>query len=196
MKSTVTSVILLLLSTIAFAQGALDASPHLVFKGVPIDGTLREYVAKMQASGFTLIVTKDGTAMLKGDFAAYKGCIVGVATLKDKDLVSKITVVFPAQETWSSLSGSYFSLKELLTEKYGQPADSEERFDGTGPDDDSYKIHAVKMDRCKYDTNYKTTKGTIRLLIDHDGITSCFVRLEYRDKINSGIVKAKALDDL
>ena len=55
----------------------------------------------MKQNGFTHIGTEDGVAMLKGDFASYKNCIVGVATLKQKDLVSKITVIFPECDTWS-----------------------------------------------------------------------------------------------
>ena len=34
----------------AFAQ---EESEHLTFKGVPIDGTLNEYVTKMKQAGFT-----------------------------------------------------------------------------------------------------------------------------------------------
>ena len=66
---------------LTFAQ----TSEHLSFKGVPIDGTLNVYVSKMEKGGFTLIGTEDGVAMLKGDFAAYKGCIIEVATLKQKE---------------------------------------------------------------------------------------------------------------
>jgi hypothetical protein len=72
---------------------------HLAFKGVPIDGTLEEYVSKMKKSGFTHSGTKDGVAILEGDFASYKSCIVGVSTLKQKNLVSKIAVIFPGRDT-------------------------------------------------------------------------------------------------
>lgn len=178
-------------------QVIADSSPHLVFKGVPINGTLNEYVAKMKQNGFTLVGTEDGVAMLRGDFAGYKDCIVGVATLKQKDLVSKITVIFPERDTWSSLSGNYFSLKEMLTEKYGKPSDVEEKFQSySQPRDDNSRMHEVGMDRCKYSTTYKTEKGSIKLSIDHDSFSSSFVRLSYYDKINSDIIKSKAIDDL
>ena len=42
---------------------------HLTFKGVPIDGTLSEYVAKMKSAGFKYLGEQDGTAILQGDFA-------------------------------------------------------------------------------------------------------------------------------
>lgn len=176
-----------------------DSSPHLVFKRVPINGTLKEYVAKMKQNGFTLTRTKDGFAILSGDFAGYKDCIVEVTTLKQKDLVSRITVIFPKRDTWLSLSGNYFSLKEMLTEKYGEPSESIEEFNTPSystPKDDNYKMHEVRMNRCKYYTTYETEKGRIELSIDHDRVMNCFVRLSYFDKINGDIIKAKAIDDL
>ena len=196
MKNITISAIFALTTVISFAQVNSESSTHLTFKGVPIDGTLREYTLKMEKNGFTPIRTEDGVAILKGDFASYKNCVVGVATLKQKDLVSKITVIFPENVTWSSLSSNYFSLKEMLSEKYGEPSDFVEKFDGSEPRGDESKMYEVKFDNCKYYAVYKTEKGSIRLSIEHDGVTSCFVQLAYRDKINSDIVKAKAKDDL
>lgn len=120
--------LILIVTLLTFTSLAQTESPHLSFKGVPIDGTLNEYVQKMKQKGFDYLGTEDGIAILSGDFAAYKGCTVGVATLKQKDLVSKITVIFPNCETWAALSNNYYSLKEMLTEKYGDPADVIEGF--------------------------------------------------------------------
>jgi len=186
-------------SSVESNQTNPESSPHLVFKGVPIDGTLNEYVSKMKQNGFTLVGTEDGVAMLSGDFAGYKDCVVGVATLKQKDLVARITVIFPERNTWSSLSGNYFSLKEMLTEKYGKPSESIEKFDTPSystPKDDGDRMYAVKFDNCKYRTTYETEKGRIELSIEHESVMSCFVMLTYRDKINGDIIKAKAKDDL
>jgi len=195
MKKIIITVIVALTTMISFAQ--TQSSDHLTFKGVPIDGTLNEYVSKMKQNGFTLVGTEDGIAMLRGDFAAYKDCIVGVATLKQKDLVSKITVIFPERDTWSSLSGNYFDLKEMLTQKYGEPSKSVEKFDTySEPRDDGDRMYSVKMDNCKYYRTYETDKGSIQLSIEHNSVLSCYVLLSYYDKNNSDIIKAKALDDL
>lgn len=195
MKKIIISVIIALTAMISVAQ--TQSPDHLTFKGVPIDGTLNEYVSKMKQNGFALIETEDGIGMLSGDFAAYKDCIVGVATLKQKDLVSKITVIFPERDTWSSLSGNYFDLKEMLTQKYGEPSTCVEKFDTySEPRDDGDRMHAVRMDNCKYYTTYETDKGSIQLSIEHDEVTRCIVMLAYHDKINSEIIRAKAIDDL
>lgn len=90
-----------------FAVSAMAQSEHLSFKGVPIDGTLEQYVAKMKSAGFTYLGQEDGTALLQGDFAGYKGCTVGVSTLKSVNVVSTIGVIFPSCNDWSSLEQNY-----------------------------------------------------------------------------------------
>jgi hypothetical protein len=195
MKKTLIILILALTTTIALAQ--TNSADHLSFKGVPIDGTLNEFVAKMKQSGFTLLGTENGVVTLNGDFASYKGCIIGVATTKGKDLVSKITVIFPALKSWSSLASNYFNLKEMLTEKYGEPSESVEKFEiyGGEPEDDGTKFMYVQLDKCKYYSIFKTEKGNIELQIKGNH-SSSFVILSYFDKINGDIVKQKAIDDL
>jgi hypothetical protein len=196
MKKLITVSIFVLTALTSFAQLQSHSSTHLAFKGVPIDGTLREYTLLMEKNGFTYIQHKDGVAILNGDFASYKNCTIGVATLKQKDLVSSITVMFPEKDSWSTLSSNYFSLKELLTEKYGEPSDYTEEFDGIEPRDDNSRMYQVEFDNCKYYATFKTEKGTIQLSIDHEGVSSCFVLLTYHDKINGDIIKQKAIGDL
>jgi len=197
MKTVLTTLLCVLLAMTSVAQDSTDTNEHMTFKGVPIDGTLNEFVSKMKQSGFTLVGTEDGIAMLEGDFAAYKGCIIGVSTLKGKDLVSKISVLFPKQETWSSLSSNYYNLKELLTEKYGEPSDTVEKFDtDREPGDDKAKMFQVGMDRCKYFTTFELENGSIHLSIENNGFSSSFVMLSYYDKVNSEKIRQKALDDL
>lgn len=197
MKKVFSSLLFAVIVMTGFAQVKQDTSQHLTFKGVPLDGTLDQYVLKMKQTGFKHLSTKDGTAMLQGDFAGYKDCYVGVSTLKQKDLVYKIGVIFPEKETWSTLSGNYFDLKQLLTEKYGKPSDVLEKFDTRiEPRDDNSKMYEVQFDRCKYYSVWTTDKGEIQLSIDHNSVTSCFVKLAYFDKINGEAIKKQALDDL
>jgi len=199
MKNIISSVIFVITIIVSSAQAQVTngSSNHLEFKSVPIDGTLREYALQMQKKGFTQISSEDGVSILIGDFAGYKNCTVGVSSLKQKDLVNKIVVIFPDQDTWSALASNYFSLQEMLTEKYGRPSDYVEKFQGySQPKNDNDKMYEVKFDRCTYYTIYETEKGSIELSIEHDGVSSCYVRLAYFDKINGEIIRKKALDDL
>ena len=182
---------------IAGLRSMAQAPEHLSFKGVPINGTLNEFVAKMLQSGLDSQSIEPGFAMLKGEFAGYSDCIIGVSALKKKDIVFKIGVVFTERKTWSSLSGNYFNLKEMLINKYGSPTNVTETFQTSQePTDDNAKFYEVLFDRCKYFTTWETDKGTIQLSIQHLGVTSCFVKLGYFDKINGNIIDAAASDDL
>jgi len=193
MKSKILTLILSLTTMITYAQ----TSEHLSFKGVPITGTLNEYVSKMKLNGFSHVVTEEGTAILNGDFAGYKDCYIGVSTLKQKDLVHKIVVIFPEKKTWSALYGDYFDLKEMLTKKYGYPSEVVEEFEtNSQPRDDNSRIFEVGMDRCKYFSIWQTDKGAIQLSIEHESVIKYYVQLGYFDKINSEIIKANAIDDL
>lgn len=190
-----------LLLSLAFVFAALTSfaqtSDHLTFKGVPIDGTLEEYIAQMKKNGFSYLGTDDGTALLKGDFAGYKNCYVGVTTLKQRNLVHKIGVIFPSRDTWSTLSGNYFDLKEMLTIKYGEPSNVLEIFESDfEPKDDMSRMHEVKFDRCKYYSIWETNKGEIQLSIDHVDTDKCFIKLAYFDKINSEKIREDAINDL
>ena len=194
MKKLICLLAVLMLTTVSYAQ---DVQNHLKFKGVPIDGTLNEYVSKMKQKGFRYQGTEDGTALLEGDFAGYKKCVIGVSTLKQKDLVSKIAVIFPSCDTWGTLGNNYFSLKEMLTEKYGNPKEVVEEWQSySQPDNDNEKMYNVKFDKCKYYTIFETTDGDIQLSISHNGVLSCFVVLVYFDRINSNVIRNEAMDDL
>jgi len=192
MKKIFFTWVFMLLAAVVLAQ----QPQHLLFKGVPIDGTMDAYILQMKQAGFTLIKTEDGAALLIGDFAGHKNCSLFVTTLKQKNLVYKITVHFSDKETWLPLFGNYAEIKQLLTEKYGNPTEVIEKFDRrTEALDDMIRMMDVRSDRCKYSSNWNTDKGTIVLSIDHIGYNT-FVKLEYFDKINGAVIKLKAKDDL
>jgi hypothetical protein len=189
MRRFLTTIISLVFATALFAQEA-----HLKFKGVPIDGSLTEFVSKMKTAGFTHIGTDHGIASLKGDFAGYKNCIVGVYTVKPLNIVSQIVVLFDNKYNWSDLESDYNLLKELLTEKYGAPAQVIEEFESTYIDDDD-KLYELSMDRGTWSSVFETESGDIELLIHSEGLGSRVV-LRYRDKINTEKVRKQALEDL
>jgi hypothetical protein len=181
----------------SLSQENTTTSTHLTFKGVPIDGTLNDFVSRLEKTGFTKMGLEDGVLVLKGDFASFQDCLIGVATLKNKDLVYRIGVVFPDADTWSSLSSYYEKLKELLTVKYGKPTQLVEDFQGDiKPETDPDKFLEVKMDKCIYQTTYELPNGSIILSIEHISFSRCFVMLRYIDKINSASIRSIAIDDL
>ena len=186
-----------LISLTALASYAQTENPHMTFKGVPIDGTRSQFVQKMKQKGFSIIDSSDNITLLSGSFAGYTNCDMAVLALSNMDLVCAVGVFFPECDTWSALYGNYASLKKMLTQKYGEPSDVAEKFDGySEPNDDMSRMLKVKMDRCKYYSIFETSKGDIELLIDHDDHTSCFVSLTYRDRLNILKEQSQAIDDL
>lgn len=179
---------------IAFAISAQTG--HLTFKGVPIDGTLNEFVGKLKQKGFTQLGKEQGIAILEGDFAAFKGCTVAVYE-HESGLVNRVGVMFPERDTWSLLYGDYSKLKEMLIQKYGKPSEETEEFQGySTPRDDNSRMHEVQMDRCKYICDFTTDNGVIELRIAHNSVISCFVVLVYVDAENESKVQSSAIDDL
>lgn len=179
--------------TPVFAQ----TNNHMAFKGIPIDGSLSDFTAKMKQKGFTHLGTKDGVALFSGEFAAYKDCTIGAVSSKSTNTVNKVAVMFSDCDTWSQLYGNYSRLKEMLIQKYGEPTENIEKFDTySEPRDDNMRMLEVKMDRCVYVATWKTEKGDIELAIEHADFSSCFVRLSYWDKINTEKVTNSAIDDL
>ena len=194
-KIIITLSLLMVLMTSSFAQ----SSEHLKFKGVPIDGTLNEYVNKMKQAGFYYETTEDGIALLSGEFAGYSDCIVGVKTLQKLNLVHEIVVLFPSQDKWAGLNYDYERLKTMLTKKYGEPDECIERFNAPSymTMDDNAKMYQVESNNCEYYSKYDTNNGSISLTISNDGYEfGCRVKLFYTDKTNSAIFDDAVMEDL
>ena len=177
---------------------AMEQSTHLKFKGVPIDGSLAQFTARMERKGFNVVSSSDAEVhQLEGDFAGFKECEVYVSTLDNNDLVAQITVRFPSREQWKYLYGDYKNLKDMLIEKYGRPTSCVERFNGYwgNTNEDSNRMMGVQNDECQYVTRFSTDEGDIILSIEH-GVKVGFAQLVYRDKENGETVRDAAMEDL
>lgn len=178
---------------------AMEQSTHLKFKGVPIDGPLEQFVARMVRKGFEVTSAREEEVVrLEGDFAGFKQCEVYVSTLDNQNLVSRITVWFPIQDQWKNLYGDYKTLKEMLVEKYGRPVSCVERFtDYLGNvGDETFRMSSVRDGGCKYVTRFSTDEGDITLSIEQRERLYCFAQLVYQDKENGQVVRKSAIDDL
>lgn len=190
--------VFLLLAVLALNL-SIAAQEHLAFKGIPIDGTRQSFVKKLKEKGFSYMGEEDGIVMLTGDFAGYKNCLIGVNTLKDKDLVSYVAVIFPFRDTWTQLMSDYNAYKKLLTEKYGEPSDEEEHFNDRyteSSESNSLKMHALHSGEYVWYTEFTTELGRIELTIASLDYDKASVVLRYYDKINTENVKSAIIDDL
>ena len=197
----------------------IDDGTHLIFNNVPINGSLKNYVAQMEKKNFRIYVEhdmfdlegdeetkeqkeqkeqkakleayKEGKATMVGDFADFKKCRLYVETLANKDLVYKIQVEFQYTSEWEKKKENYFHLKQLLTQKYGAPTSCTEKLKPESMED--YDINnSFHKGRSKYETIYKTDKGDITLYINKNSR----IILEYLDKKNSELITEHALEEL
>lgn len=180
---------------LAVSMVCMSQTTHMKFKGIPMEGTLNSFVQKLKDKGFTYLGQQDGMAVLKGEFAATKGCTVGVARFSDRDQVNLVAVIFPEKETWSSITSSYYSLKEMLTEKYGTPESTEE-FSGREPSSDFLKFRAIVDDECNYISEFSCEGGRIQLTMKKHDYNSASVVLRYIDNANADETRKKVMDDL
>ncbi len=191
MKKFFTFIIIL-----SFWGSGMLYAQHLTFKGVPINGTLKEFSNALTQKGFQHVMTQDGLAVFAGDFAGYKDCTIGVITLQNHDVVSQVSVLFSDQDTWSSLISQYEKLKALLTLKYGEPDRFVEEFSGY-VGDDYFKMAALHSGEYKWYTSFVTDNGEIQIsLIEGSKHQTGVVRLAYYDKINFEKIQQAAIDDL
>lgn len=194
-----------------------DDGTHLIFNNVPINGSLKNYVAQMEKKNFRIYVErfglegdeetkeqkeqreqkakleayKEGKATMVGDFADFKKCRLYVETLANKDLVYKIQVEFQFVSEWEKKKENYFHLKQLLTKKYGAPTSCTEKLKPETME--NYDINnSFTKGRSKYETIYKTDKGDITLYINKNSR----IILEYLDKKNSELITEHALEEL
>ena len=197
----------------------IDDGTHLIFNNVPINGSLKNYVAQMEKKNFRIYVERDmfdlegdeetkeqkekreqkakleaykeGKAMMVGDFADFKKCSLYVETLANKDLVYKIQVQFQYVSEWEKKKENYFHLKQLLTKKYGAPTSCTEKLKPETME--NYDINnSFTKGKSKYETIYKTDKGDITLYINKH----YYLILEYLDKKNSELITEHALEEL
>lgn len=177
---------------------AQNTNEHLKFMGIPINGTLESFTQKLVAKGLKSIQAAEGVGLLNGTFAGKNDCNIFVATVPNRNIVSKVVVCLPPRETWAWLESDYNQFKQMLTSKYGEPLQHSETFKaGTFTSSDYLKISALKEGKCEYYVGWKLNEGVILLeIISIESPSSCLVRLSYFDAINSKLEESSKQDDL
>lgn len=168
---------------------------HMTFKGIPLNTPVKDFIAKLQADGYDLRKEEKELVMLKGSFARYNDCLIGLKYFSNQKIVYKATVVFEERETWEGLLNQYENLKSMLTEKYVENATIKEieEIDTYKPKiNDEFNLTLLKLGKVKYITHLKTPEGDIFLEIS----SNRFVTLTYFDNINAAKAESAAMDDL
>lgn len=192
-------LLLLLCMLLSLAVQGQTATGHLKFKGVPMDGLVDEFVEKIKGNDWQFFSRPDnGSIILIGTFAGYNDCDIHVYP-SSKGNVYQVAICLKPEKTWNMLYSEYSKLKDMLTQKYGQPSFCEEKFDSYSEPDNNMKMFYAKTDRCKYSTLFDVAEGYITVSILHakdDFVDNCCVMISYIDKQNYQEDQSSAMDDL
>lgn len=187
---------LILIVAILFSGHLLRAQEHLTFKGVEINGSTENFIRQMENKGFSILKNRDSRAVLKGTFSGKPNCLLLISTMEKEDVVSSVQVLFERELTWSALSNNYDTLKNMLTEKYGQPVEVKEHFVNLYSEEDFLKITRLMANDCQWRSAFETGVGQIVLYITYETEYGSHVVLEYKDRINCMKQREAAMSDL
>lgn len=188
MKRTLLTILVVL-----FALSGQAQTEHMKFKGIPMEGNLDAFVQQLRAQGYALEETEDN--VLAGEFGGHKGCYI-IPSADRLGNICKVSVMFPAMDKWGDLASCYESYKSMLTEKYGAPTRSEERFEKRYDGDNAERMRGVQLDKYVYYSVFSCAAGDIRLEVNHHGPTLCFVQLTYADKAGQAAQRQQIMEDL
>ncbi len=189
MKKLLTLILFLAIAATAFSQSV----SHMKFMGIPINGTITQFQAKLTAKGCSY--DKRTSAYISSGVRAFKGNIVGNKATIFVYYNPKTKIVYRVKAVISNLTSStaslkYDEIKELLSIKYallhtGSNDYGESTAFKATPDDDEYEIIGeVDLFITKNDAEW------INYPYNYN------VHIDYYDLLNSTKNDAQQLEDL
>lgn len=189
MKKFTITIVAILMTVTLIAQ-----TPHLKFKGIPIDGDYKDFARELIQKDFIQIESSDDGIVLLGNFMATPGVIVVVYPDPASKVVSAVVAMIEAGNSWSSIESKYEDTVETYTQKYGAPADQTEGFRGSVYSDYS-RLEAIKEERCDYKTRWELREGKITIVPAYYG-GSYYIVCGYADGQNIEALRQTIIDDI
>lgn len=175
-------------------------STHMKFKGISLGESPYNFANALEKQGYTYATKTGDTYVLRGAFAGYSNCNIYVTAAQYDNTVAHVGVCLPDQTKWEYLLNRYNSLKEMMTQKYGEPESCIETFNTSSMPTSEYKIMSLlRDDEFKYETVFFNEGGYIKLIINHlyvDYEHHFYVSLIYVDGPAYEITNKRAIDDL
>ena len=194
MQRYLISLLFVFYGTYTFAQ---TEDKHMKFMGIPIDGPVSDFVSELEKKGFTITNISEEYWM-KGNFATYDNCKIGISYVKSDNKVYSVAVLFPEYDNWKSIYSIYELMKNNLIEKYGKPASCTEEFQDISSStlNDRIRMELLTMDMTDFNTFFESGIGVIQLSIRRKDNKNGWVLINYFDKKNFDIENNKIKDDL
>lgn len=191
MKKSVLSLALL------FASITCVAQDHLLFKGIPIAGSMTGFCQKLSDKGFVKLDGEGNTTLFMGDFTG-REATVGVTSDDDGKNVRSVVVSFESSKEWNVLVDTYNYYKKLYVRKYGQPKESVEinRQVESGRSNAGLMAE-LHLGRVTWSSLWEVAGGEIEMSIEKaSGFYKGLVVLRYRDAQNEEARILKHLEEI
>lgn len=177
---------------LVFISLCASSQEHLLFKGIPIKGSMTAFCQKLGTKGFTPIGHDNNVTLFTGDFTGRRAT-VGVGASDDGKNVFSVIVLFDPSGEWNILVDTYNYYKELYTRKYGEPTVSIEN-NPARSNANVALMAEVHQGTVEYSSSWKIQGGDIHLSIEKtSGIYEGQVMISYSDSQN---IEAKIQSDL
>ncbi len=163
---------------------------HFTFKGIPINGSLTQFVAQLKSLNFTLLKVTEADALLAGKFAGEE---VHIFVQSAQNTVYGVTVSYEEKTSWKAIKTQYENTKALLISKYGNPKESSEVFDEPIYEVPGMELSGLRKDKCNYSSTFVTENGNgmINLKIS----TNASLVLNYIDAMNYLLISGEIYKD-
>lgn len=181
-----------LLAIMAISAVSVLGQAHQSFKGMPIDGKKSDFISALKSKGFT---EKESNSYV-GKFAGYDGCTVRLFSIPESDIMYKVSVEIQV-ETPFELEENFERLKEMLTEKYGNPIEEDTPVDDMDYNANSQNVLEKMLSSLKIATTRKAVFDTKNGIVELSGIgIMSTINISYIDKQNVNNYKQSVIDDL
>lgn len=201
MKRFLTFLCCLLIAVVSFAQ---NANQHLKFMGVPINGTITQFQAKLVAKGCTY--NKASSSALEKGCRVFNGVLVGNKVRIYVYYNTRTSIVYRAKAVVSGISEeiadqSYNQIKDLLAQKYDYQTE------GTKDDKECVSFLSLRNPGTEVDFNNvsalsEVAFGEVDLFITKDEESwrrspyNFNLHIDYNDALNSEKNDNSMLDEL
>lgn len=191
MKRYFLAILIISFSAVCIAQDSTQVSipsiKHLIFKGMPINGHIDDFVELFINDGFSLSENNVANSVaLNGNFAGQKAGILISATIISKT-VYQVCVMFEKIPSFWSAKSKFNEFVESYTKKYGIPTRSLRSFNSPYYEGDGYEDSAMRLGKVNYASIWTLDEGSIIVTIMNTGATA----IMYRDAVNEKLENAE-----
>lgn len=134
-------IVLMAVATVASAQC------YTKFKGIEIKGNVDTFGAQLEKQGYKLEEKAPGLYLYSGKFSGEQVALWVHCTVKTRTVYA-VQVLFDDKDTRELIQNRYNSLKDLLSQKYGEPAEKDVPYGNDGEYEYSGDICTRWKDNC------------------------------------------------